>query len=277
MVVSGLCFALMAAAVKLAGETPLASKVFFRNLVTLGITGAFFWRLGRNPCGPTLHLGRLLLRSLFGLGGVSLYFLALGHLQLADASLLNKTSPFFVSVFAVLLLKEPFERALVPVLIAAFVGAMLVIKPGFHAEPLPALAGLASGLCAGLAYVMVRSLRGREGPHRIIFYFSLVSCLATMPFLALDPPQPTGIQWLALIGTGLFAAGGQYGLTFAYHHARASRVSVFTYLHVVFAMLLGLVLWGERPDAASVAGGLLIIAAAVRAHRLGQQDADRTG
>ena len=85
------------------------------------------------------------------------------------------------------------------------------------------------------------------------------------------PPSPTPGQWLALLGTGVFAAGGQYGLTFAYHHARASRISVFTYLHVLFALLVGFVLWNERPDTASIVGGLLIIGAAVYTHQLGQR------
>jgi drug/metabolite transporter (DMT)-like permease len=278
MVVSGLSFALMGAMVKLAGDVALPAKVFFRNLVTLGITGTVAWRLGQNPLAPTPHWQRLLLRSLCGLGGVLLYFLALGRMNLADASLLNKTSPFFVTIFAVLLLKEQFNRALVPALLAAFVGAVLVIKPRFDYAMLPALAGFGSGMFAGMAYALVRSLKGRESPNRIILTFSLVSCLAMLPFLIAAPPQPTTAQWLALLGTGVFGAGGQYGLTYAYHHARASRISVFTYLHVLFAVVLGLLLFGERPDLASLIGGALIVGAAFWTRRVGQQEVRaRTG
>lgn len=272
MVASGLSFALMGAAVKLAGDVALPAKVFFRNLMTLGITGAVAWRLGQNPLTPTPHWPRLLLRSLCGLAGVFLYFLALGRMNLADASLLNKTSPFFVTIFAVFLLKEQFNRALVPALLAAFVGAILVIKPRFDYAMLPALAGFGSGMFAGMAYALVRSLRGRESPNRIILTFSLVSCLAMLPFLIAAPPQPSARQWLALLGTGVFGAGGQYGLTYAYHHARASRVSVFSYLHVLFAVILGLLIFGERPDTASVLGGVLIVGAAVWTRRVSRQE-----
>ncbi len=271
MVVSGLCFALMAATVKLAGDIPVTMKVFFRNLVTLGITSAVAVNMRENPFGRTPHAKLLILRSLCGLGGVLLYFLALDKLSLADASLLNKTSPFFVLVFAVILLKEPFDRVLIPALIAAFLGAMLVIKPSFDYELLPAIGALASGLLSGLAYTMIRALKGRESPNRIIFTFSLVSTLATLPFLIVSPPLPTAGQWLALLGTGIFAAGGQYGLTFAYHHARATRISVFTYLHVLFALILGFVIWDERLDAASLVGGALIVGAAVFTHHLGRR------
>lgn len=271
MVLSGLSFALMGAAVKLAGDLPVTMKVFFRNLVTLGITSAVAFNMRDNPFGPTPHAKLLVLRSLCGLAGVLLYFLALGKLTLADASLLNKTSPFFVILFAVVLLKEPFDRAVLPALLAAFLGALLVIKPSFDYELWPAVGGFFSGMFAGMAYVLVRSMKGRESPNRIIFTFSLVSTLATLPFLVADPVRPTAGQWLALAGTGVFAAGGQYGLTFAYHHARASRISVFTYLHVLFALVVGLVVWGERPDWASIIGGLLIVGAAVHIHLAGRR------
>jgi len=273
MVVSGVSFALMGAMVKLAGDVPLASKVFFRNLVTLGITSAVALRLRQNPFGPTKNLRMLLARSICGLMGVLLYFLALGEMNIAEASLLNKTSPFFVTIFAVVLLKEKMSRSVIPALVLAFGGALLVIKPQWDPSFLPALAGLGSGLFAGMAYTLVRALGGRESPNRIIFYFSLVSTLATLPVFLFRPFNPDGGQWLALIGTGVFAAGGQYGLTLAYHRARASRVSVFTYLHVLFSLVVGFVLWNERPDLLSVMGGLLIIGAAVFTHVAGQRSA----
>jgi drug/metabolite transporter (DMT)-like permease len=267
MIFSGLSFAFMGAMVKFSGDVGLPAKVFFRNLVTLAITTVFALRMRENPLAATPNWPRLLLRSVAGLGGVSLYFLALSRLNLAEASLLNKTSPFFVTLFAVILLKEKFNRAMVPVLVMAFGGALLIIKPRFDVSALPALAGFASGMCAGLAYTIVRSLKGKESPNRIIFIFSLVSTLVAGPFLLASPPEPTTGQWLALVGTGVFAAGGQFGLTFAYHHAPASRISVFTYLHVLFSLVVGFIFWREKPDPASVLGGFLIIAAAVKTHR----------
>ena len=267
MIFSGMSFALMGAMVKLSGDTPLMTKVFFRNLVTMVITASFAMRMGTNPLEPTPHLKKLILRSLFGLTGVGLYFTALAHLNLAEASLLNKTSPFFVIVFAVFFLKEKFSRALIPALLLAFAGAVLVIKPRFDVTIFPAIAGFGSGMFAGMAYTLVRSLKGKESPNKIIFYFSFISTLASLPFLFFFPSRPSPGQWMALIGTGLFAAGGQYGLTFAYHHARASRISVFSYLHVLFSLIVGFVLWNEKPDIWSILGGLLIISGAVISHR----------
>ncbi|MFT5234096.1 MAG: drug/metabolite transporter (DMT)-like permease [Candidatus Krumholzibacteriia bacterium] len=268
MLASGLSFALMGAMVKFAGDVALPAKVFLRNFVTLLITGSVAFRLQQNPFSPTTNWRRLLFRSLSGLAGVLLYFLAIERLHLADASLLNKTSPFFATIFAVVFLKEQFNRAMVPALIAAFAGAMLIIKPSFDGAPWPAIAGFGSGLFAGIAYVLVRSLKNKESPNRIILTFSLISCLGTLPFLVANPPQPTGKEWLALLGTGVFGAGGQYGLTFAFHHARASRISVFSYMHVLFALIIGFAFWGERPDMPSIAGGALIVGAAIWTHRM---------
>ena len=267
MVFSGLSFAFMGAMVRFSGDVGLPAKVFFRNLVTLGITTVFALRSGENLLGTTPNWPRLLVRSFAGLAGVTLYFLALDRLHLADASLLNKTSPFFTILFATLLLKEKLPRVIIPALIMAFLGAILIIKPRFDLSALPALGGFASGMFAGLAYTLVRSLKGRESPTRIIFTFSLISVLATAPFLVADFPHPTAWQWLALVGTGVFAAGGQFGLTFAYHHAPAARVSIYSYLHVLFALVLGFIFWQEKPDLASLFGGVLIIAAAVKTHR----------
>ena len=83
MVVSGLSFALMGATVKLSGDLPLTTKVFFRNIVTLGITVVVAVRLRENPFSRTPQLAALLLRSVCGLAGVYLYFLALGEMSLA--------------------------------------------------------------------------------------------------------------------------------------------------------------------------------------------------
>lgn len=273
MLLSGLCFALMGAMVKASGDVPLAGKVFFRNLVTLGITTAIALRTRENVLARSPQAWRLIVRSLSGLVGVALYFYALGRIHLADASLLNKTSPFFASALAIVFLREKFRRALVPALGLAFLGAMFVIKPSFEGEVVPALAGLGSGLGAGVAYTMVRSMKGRFSPNRIIFTFSLISSLATAPFLLAAPPSPTAAQWWALIGTGVFAAGGQFGLTFAYHHARVSRISIFTYLHVLFALVVGFVVWGERPDGWSWLGGALIVTAAWWSNRIGRDAA----
>ena len=97
----------------------------------------------------------------------------------------------------------------------------------------------------------------------MVFYFALISSLAMLPWLLVEAVAPVGRQWLWLAGTGVFAVVGQLFLTQAYHHAEAARISIFTYSHVLFSLMLGLAIWGEQPDILSYLGGALIVGAAV--------------
>lgn len=259
MLASAAAFAGMSACVKAAPEIPLLEKVFVRNLISLVIAGAVALRMGRPLLGRRSSRPFLLLRSLLGLAGVTCYFYAIDHLILADAAMLTKLSPFFVAAFALLFLGEKPARAVIAAMIIAFAGGLFVIKPRFDLSILPALIGLSSSVFAGAAYTVVRSLRQRETPETIVFFFSMVSALCLLPFVVGDIHVPNGREALLLLGIGVGAAIGQFGLTLAYRYAPAAEVSIYTYTTIVFSALLGLVIWSEVPDVWSFGGGLLIL------------------
>lgn len=159
---SALSFAFMNAFVRLSGDLPSVQKSFFRNLV------AFFIALImiiRSKDGFKIEKGNLkymILRATFGTVGILCNFYAVDHLVLSDASMLNKMSPFFVIIFSFLLLKEKMSPAQALAVAGAFIGSLFVIKPTFTNMALvPSLIGLCGGICAGIAYAMVRIL-GRE-------------------------------------------------------------------------------------------------------------------
>ncbi|MCK4512128.1 DMT family transporter, partial [bacterium] len=209
----------------------------------------------------------LLLRGAFGTIAMFLYFFAIERLNIADATVLNKLSPFFVTLFAVLFLREKLSRYIIPVLVVALTGAALVIKPQFSFEAVPAIAGFVSAAASGAAYTIVRHLRRDEPPYRIVFYFSLVSIVVAVPLVLLNFVRPEGLQWVYLLGAGVFATTGQFALTLAYHQAPATRISIYVYVHILFAFAFGLLLWGEIPDTLSIVGTVLIISAAVYNYR----------
>jgi drug/metabolite transporter (DMT)-like permease len=128
MLISGFAFALMAANVKLAGDIPVFEKVLFRNLVSLIAAFIIIMFRHRNMFGKRTNSKFLLLRSLLGLTGVALYFYSIGGMNLADSSMLNKFSPFFVTLFAVIFLKEKITTVKIISLIIAFTAVMLIIK-----------------------------------------------------------------------------------------------------------------------------------------------------
>lgn len=263
MLFSAFAFAMMSATVKLSGDIPVFEKVFFRNLISLFIAYYVIKKSGARLFGKKENQKYLLARSFLGLTGVILNFYAINHLILADSSMLNKLSPFFVTIFAVVFLNEKLEKYQIPALLIAFIGALLVIKPEFDIASLPAFAGLISAVLAGGAYTLIRFLRNREHPSTIIFYFSLISVLGMIPLMMTNFVLPSPEQFVFLIATGIFAAMGQLGLTYAYKYAPAGEISIFNYANIVFSALIGFALWGEIPDTMSVFGGSLIVLAAV--------------
>lgn len=279
ILLAALSFAFVGVAIRLSGDVPVYEKVFFRSIVSLAVMAAVAVRSRENPFTRSSHVPFLILRGIFGTTGMALYFYAVGNLKLADAAILNKLSPFFVAVFAVLFLRERLSRYVAPTLIGAFVGAVLVIKPQLDLSAWPALAGLGSAVASGAAYTVVRSLRGKEPPYRVVFFFALVSSVAMLPPMAVRYVRPEPRQLLCLLVAGIFATVGQLTLTFAYHQAAAMKISIYNYAHVVFALLIALALWGELPDLMSIVGTVLIIAAAVYNHRrvLGEQEVPTSG
>ena len=260
MLISALSFALMAATVKFIKEIPIYEKVFFRNLVTLILTSSFFLIRKESPLlSKSKYNWLLLLRSLCGLIGVFLFFYAIQNLYLADASILNKLSPLFVTLFSIIFLKEKLKKHKILFLIGTFIGALLVIKPKFDLTIIPSLAGLLSAMFAGTAYTIIRGLKGRISPFKIVFYFSLTSVIATLPLIIINFRIPEITPLLFLTAIGIFAAGGQFFLTYAYHYAPASEISIYHYVNILFALIIGIVIWQEIPDIFSLIGAVLII------------------
>jgi len=178
--------------------------------------------------------------------------------------MLNKLSPFFAVVFSIFILKEKANWKQFFAVALAFVGAMFVMKPSFSFEGLPAFLGFLGGMGAGLAYTYVRKLsqNGFKGPL-IVFYFSLFSCVVTLPWLIFDYHPMSAEQWIYLILAGLSASGGQFFITAAYSKAPAKEISVYDYSQIIFTTVLSLIVFGDLPDALSFIGYAIIISAAV--------------
>ncbi len=268
MILSAFSFACMGGVIKYAESVSYIEKVFFRNLIIFFLIfimlipdirkGGF-----RILAGKPQNRMKLLLRSLFGFIGVLFYFYSVEQLVLADSSLLNRLSSILVIIFSAVFLKQKLKRYQYPALIASFAGMILVIKPGFNMQLLPAVAGLLGAVTAAAAYTMIASLRGSENSLVIIFWFSGISIIFLIfPFLRVWT-APTASELAALIATGLFSAAGQFFLTLAYSYGSASEVAIYNYTHVVFSALIAVVFFGEIPDAFSIGGAVLILGSAL--------------
>ena len=262
---SAFFFALMNLCVRLSGDLPSMQKSFFRNFVAFFFALAFMRRKKIWFSGKSSNILPLILRSVFGTVGILCNFYAVDHLVLADASMLNKMSPFFAIIFSCLILKEkvsPFQAMAVG---GAFLGSLLIIKPTVTGmELFPAVLGFLGGMGAGAAYTMVRYLSelGEKGPF-IVCFFSGFSCLVTLPFLIFSFYPMTIWQLAILLMAGLCAAGGQFTITAAYSYAPAREISVYDYSQIVFSAVLGYCVFGQIPDVLSWLGYLIICSMAV--------------
>ena len=262
---AALCFASMSVFVRLAGELPTFEKAFFRNFIA-AILVFLVIRRKRIPlriaAGGRLYV---LLRCVFGTAGLLLNFYAIDRLNLADANMLNKLSPFFAIVFSFFLLKEKVRPVQAIAVLGAFFGALLIIKPsGANLQLVPAIAGFFGGMGAGAAYTCLRkAARNGVRSELIVLCFSCFSTLITIPFIAADFVPPTGRQLLFLLLCGVCGAGGQFSITAAYTFAPAREISVYDYTQVVFSAILGFFLFDQLPDAWSFLGYALILGMAV--------------
>jgi len=262
---SAFCFSMMNVFVRLSGDVPSIQKSFFRNLVAalfalfilLRNNESFRWKAG--------NLKYLLLRSVTGTIGILGNFYAVDHLVLADATMLNKMSPFFGVIFSAIFLKEKCKPTQALAVIGAFIGSLFIIKPSFaNADLLASLIGFMGGVGAGAAYTTVRylGLRGERGPL-IVFFFSTFSCLVVSPVLIFDYHPMATSQLLMLLMAGLCAAGGQFSVTAAYKFAPARELSVYDYSQILFAAVTGYFVFNQIPDGYSFIGYAIIIGMAI--------------
>ena len=239
-------------------------KAFFRNAVAVIIAVIM---LARSEGGLKIKKNSwpgLFMRSFCGTVGLICNFYAVDHLNIADANILNKLSPFFAILMSYFVLKEKANKVEWLCVATAFTGALFVVKPSFSMEFVNAMIGVLGGFGAGVAYTFVRKLgkQGERGPV-IVMVFSAFSCICTLPFFIFQYEPMSAQQWMILILAGCSAAGGQIFITKAYTKAPAKEISVFDYTQVIFAALLGFVFLGQIPDWMSVIGYIIIIGSAV--------------
>lgn len=265
IVLSALSFTGMNTFVRLAGDLPTMQKVFFRNFVAMVFAFFAMLKAGDSFKPKKGSVKYLLLRSAAGLAGIFGNFYALDKIELSDASMLNKMSPFFALVFSALFIKEKVKPKQAIAIAVAFIGSLFIIKPTFaNTDLFASLAGFAGGMAAGGAYTCVRwlGIKGENG-RLIVLFFSVFSCILTVPYLIFDYHYMTAFQWFSLLMAGLFAAGGQFAITAAYTHAPSREISVYDYSQIIFAAIVGFFVFGDVPDLWSFVGYIIIISMAV--------------
>jgi S-adenosylmethionine uptake transporter len=268
MLVSGLLFALMGVCVKFAAQRYGVMEMVFYRCV-MGCAGiAFFVRLRRDTLAtpvPWLHLRR----GAVGVVSLALWLYATTLLPLGTAMTLNYSSPLFLAAFAVaaaLMARRPVNWLMAAAVGAGFIGVLLILRPSFDdAQSNGALAGLASGVMAALAYWHVKELgRIGEPEWRTVFYFSATGAvLGLIGSLATGFSSHTVTGVAVLLGLGLTATLAQLAMTRAYGRGRTLLTANLQYSAIVFASVLGLLVFDDQIPLAGWFGVALIITSGV--------------
>lgn len=275
MLLAGLGFAVMGACVKAgAARFSTSELVFYRSAFGLVmITALVYWN-GKPLKTPLLAMQ--MRRALVGFTALLLFFYAIAHLPLATAITLNYTSPMFLALLSPWLLKA--EQGLSRqrrwrlnlCVIGGFTGVCLLLQPTFNSNQLVAGGvGLLSGIGAAFAYVHVKQLgQAGEPDWRTVFYFTLVCSIASGGWMLIDHMTPLRWQDLPLLcGLGLSATLSQLALTRAYRTGNTLTVASLAYSTIVFATLIGAIIWSETLSTHEVAGMLLIVAFGILSSR----------
>lgn len=257
------CFAVMGASVKLAYDADVSAPetLFYRFvfgtpplLAWIAWSGEFqAWRTRR----PLAHLAR----SSLGLTTMALNFVTLFYLPLAEATAIGFSAPFFAVVLSALLLHERVGPHRWSAVLVGFAGVLIVTRPGAsELAPTGLLLGTLGAFGAACVMIALRSIGRTDGTQTTVLLFSLTALIvfgAFMPFYGQAHAPGT---WALLVAVGLSGGVAQILFTAALRHAPVSVVVPFDYSQLIWATLLGALLWGDFPPATTWIGAALIVA-----------------
>lgn len=279
MLVAGLGFAIMGALVKQGARyfSP-AELVFYRSIFGFVMISLVVMVQGKSLKTPVLKIQ--LTRAITGFVALILFFYAISALPLATAITLNYTSPMFLTLLAPWWLKAEHpanqrQSAIVHVcVVMGFIGIILLLHPVWtQALWQAACIGLLSGLGAAFAYIHVKQLANLQEPDwRTVFYFTGVCTIGSGTWMLQGHFSP--LEWAQiplLIGLGLSATVSQLAMTRAYRTGRTLTVATLAYSTVVFATLIGVLIWQESLTPLELLGMALIILSGVLSTRASTQ------
>ncbi|GAA4648174.1 DMT family transporter [Kistimonas scapharcae] len=247
-----------AATKHLASSVSVAQIVCFQYLLSCLVCMPWIARHGLNGL-KTQRIGQHLIRGLAGWGCFYTYYLALAHTPLVDAVLLRNAAPLWVPLVVLCWSRIMVPRSHWLPMGIGFIGIILVLQPGNDSIGSWHLIGALSGLTLAISMVGTRRLSETEPTQRILFYYFFISFLTSVP-LAAHSWQPIAIgDWPLMFFVGFSIYLLMFFYTKAYSYAPASLVSPLTYFSVVFAGLLGWLIWGDQPGLLSLAGMSLVI------------------
>jgi drug/metabolite transporter (DMT)-like permease len=209
----------------------------------------------------TRHLGQHFGRSTTQATAQSCIMLALGFMPLAGAVAINFSSPLFAALASVLWLKEKIGKERLAALLVGFCGVLLVAGPGADSFRIGALFALGNAVLLGSVTAAVRGMSKTESAETLtMFQMVILTVFFTIAMVLFGFITPTWQDAGLMLVNGIFNGLGQYWWTRSLSLAPASAVGPFYYFSMVFALIIGFVVWGDIPTPALLAGAAIVVA-----------------
>ena len=261
-------FSVMSGFVKAADRVPAGQAVFFRSACALPVV--MFWLWMRGELAHGLHTNNYrghIYRSVAGTMAMGLGFAGLKYLPLPEVTALRFITPILIVIFAAVLLGERIKLVRLSAVLMGLVGVLIILWPRLgdglaghgQKEMIGAALVLGSAAFAAFAQIFIKRMASVEKTAAIVFYFSLTSLTLSLFSVPFGWVWPTLTETALLVGAGLVGGLGQILLTSSYRFADASVVAPFTYVSMIWALLIGYFAFGEVPTVVMLAGAFLVI------------------
>jgi drug/metabolite transporter (DMT)-like permease len=259
-----LCFAGMDAISKwLVADYPVGEMMWIRSALFL----LFAWFVVRRQgLRAALRSQRPILqavRSLIAIVEGAVFVFAFRYLPLADTHALAATSPLIVVALGVAVLGERATFARLVAVAGGFAGVLVIVRPGFRVLDWPLALPIAGALLWAVYQILTRLCSRHDSPDTSLAWAALIAFIATTFVGPIDWHWPTPVAWVSMIVIALVGAVAHYALIKALDYAEASAVQPFAYTLLVWATLLGFLVFGNMPDGWTIAGAAIVVLSGV--------------
>ena len=263
LVVAACGFSLMVALIKLVGQRLPVTQILFLRQLGMAIMLAPVLISGFPKSFYTARLALQLARVGLALIAMLCGFTAIVHMPLADATAIAFAKSFFVTIFAVLILKETVGFYRWSAVVVGFIGVMIMIRPGAEGLNFYGVLALIGSASAGLVMVVIRLLSRTESLSTIMAFQAIgVGLVMALPAYIQWVP-PTGKEWALLAAIGFVSYFAQKANIFAFSLGEASMLASLDYVRLVYATFFGWLLFSELPGMTTWVGASIIVAASI--------------